>query len=135
MEPPKIRLLLLAVGSFVLLAGGLLASFALGGFYAASRATCASHAASLVYFTSIHQALEDKKYDRAEMVAASAVDSHVAVLRQLRASRRGCLTYVLPWGHFGAKFTRGTLAQTRAYFAGHEDQLRPETREFLAAEP
>lgn len=123
-------------GSLILLTIGLTSGFVLGGLYAASRATCAGHAASLVYFTGIHQALEERHYDRAETIAATAVDSHVAVLQQSRASRSACLLYVLPWSRrFDAELTRGVLSRTRDYFSAHQDQLRPETRAFLTAQP
>ena len=124
------RILVCTVAALALLAGG----FVFGGVYASWNAAYTANAGSLVYLTAIHQCLAANKPLDARTVAATAIDSHVEALRQIHAQPLLCLSYALPWDTQHEKVTRFILSQTLNYTSKRQDEIRPETQAFLAAQ-
>ena len=109
------------------------AGFLVGGTYASGRAVRAGNEASLVYFAGIHDALTRQDYPRATAITNTAVDSHVAVLRDWASSSWLLRTwYTLPWTQRQQSLaTGGSLLSARAAYTAQPEQLQANTRSFL----
>ena len=129
MKPPT-RIIASSIAAIVLLLGG----FVLGGAYASRRAAYTANTSNLVYLTAIHQSLTAGKPNDARKVAATAIDNHVEALQNIRAWNAPFLPYTLPWDRQPEETTKLILSQTRTYAAKHQDEIRPETQTFLAAQ-
>ena len=109
------------------------AGFFFGGVYASISAARSANAASLVYFTGIHDALDRQKYEYAASINDAAVDGHVAVLQLLKTHPWMASVYVFPWMRVQDTWTTSAgLAKVRESYEKQPDKLRSETREFLA---
>ena len=124
------RVITSTIAATILLLGG----FILGGSYASRRAAYAANTSNLAYLTAIHQSLTAGKPDDARRVAATAIDNHVEALQNIRALRAPFLQYTLPWDRQPEQTTKLILSQTRTYTAKHQNEIRPETQVFLAAQ-
>lgn len=107
------------------------AGFFSGGAYTSRRVYREAHGASLIYFAGIHDALDEQKYDRAALITNAAIDKNIGALR---------FSYVRPWAAPGgilpwqpdSQLTMIGLTEVRRSYTAQPDQLRPETRDFLA---
>ena len=130
MKTTRLRFILLTCGILAVFAAG----FFFGGIYASISAARSANAASLVYFTGIHDALDHQKYDQAASITNTAVDGHIAVLHLLDTHPWMAFTYVSPWMRAQDSWITTTgLSRVRKSYEAQPDKLRPETRDFLAA--
>ena len=129
MEIPKSIIALIVFGTFVVFTAG----FLVGGTYASGRAVQADNKASIVYFSGIHDALARQDYPRATAITNTAVDSHVAVLRDWASSSWLLRTwYALPWTQRQQSLaTDGSLLSARAAYTAQPKQWHADTRSFL----
>ena len=124
------RIITGTIAATILLLGG----FILGGAYASRRAAYTANTSNLAYLTAIHQSLTAGKPDDARRVAATAIDNHVEALQNIRAWNAPFLPYTLPWDRQPEQTTKLILSRTRTYTAKHQNEIRPETQAFLAAQ-
>ena len=127
MKTTILRSTLIICGIFAVFDAG----FFFGGVYASTRAAREANAASLIYFAGIHNALDAQKYDRVALITNTAVDGHVGVLQELGIHPWMASGYVLPWT-LETRITATGLSEVRRAYTAQPDQLRPETRDFLA---
>ena len=123
------RTILLTTGGLILL----FITFCIGGLYGARQASYSGHAGTLIWLTGIDKALQTGNIEKARSLTAQTVDAHVGVLHQFDTSPSAGLLYALPWSHtLVASINHALLKRTETYFKDHQEQLRPETRDFLA---
>jgi len=129
MQIPRTKTILLIIVVLILP----LAAFTFGGIYGAGRASYAGHTATLVWLTGIHKALESGNVERAREITDDAVDAHIGVLNTIETTPSSPVLYALLWSRgVDHLMTQHTLDNTQRYFSHYPDQLRPETRQFLA---
>ena len=110
------------------------AGFLLGGRYASVRAAREANAASLVWFSGIHDALGRQNFAFAAQITNTAVDGHVGALSGLKDHPwMAAEFYTLPWTPDLGIFST-SLSRVHKSYDAQPEQLRPETRQFLAAQ-
>lgn len=102
----------------------------LGARYALSDAAAMHNAASLVYFTGIHQALLDCNVDSAKRTTETAVDAHLHVVAN--ASKIGISDTIRHFLDFKMRgWPSHTLLGVHSHFEEHPNSLSPEAMSLL----
>ena len=127
MQISKTRCTLSILAGFVIFAMG----FCIGGVHAARSAIYSGHAATLVWLTGIDGALKSNNIEKASKITGEAVDAHLFVLRQIADSHSAGWLYVSPWHSFVDPMTQDALNVARNHYKDKQEQLSPESREFL----
>lgn len=127
MKTISLRASLIICGTLVVFATG----FFFGGAYSSRRAEREVHGKSLILFAGIHDALDEQKYDRAALLTNTAIDKSVEALRFSSVRPWTQPGNIVPWLPDAGVTTFG-LAEVRRSCTTQPDQLRPETRDFLA---
>jgi hypothetical protein len=111
--------------------------FGIGGYFAGIKSTIntvkSADISALMWITSIHQFLENGKYDQAKKICFGAANTHFHVLQQMEEHPWAYLYVVPMWQFIGQDKQRndGILTRSKAFYLPMAEKMEPTSRTYL----